>query len=535
MNILIVDDEIQTVRAIKYSIEWSKIGIDNIYTACTISQAKEVFLEYSVDIILCDIEMPHGSGFELIEWIKEHSPQTENIIITCHAEFEYAKKAISLGSFEYIVKPILFADLESTIIKAIAKIRSKISDNQNKEYGKYWIENRPIIEEKFWIDLLTGKINDKQISEIAAKRNIKYMQDEKYSLLLISIKRLTMQLNDWDNATIDYAIKNFAKELIAENLDSKDVISYNGLIVVILSLEQNKSRTLKDLEHSCIQLIFESNKYIGCNISCYLSNYVFGEQLADSFKKLLQIDKNNITGESKIFKSGFEEIQPNSCVQIELPNVNEWVFILSNGDKDSLLKKVNDYLNKLNRSENIDARILVIFHHDLLQMVYSFLESKGIQAHLLFNDENSSELYKKAENSIDDMTIWMNVFINKAMDYLEYTKKSESVVDKIKEYINNNLNKNISREDIANALYFNPDTLTKIFRKETGHKLSEYLIEQRIKKSEILVSCTENQISDIAMEMGYDNISYFCTIFKKVTGYTPVEYRKKYGTGKSKQ
>ena len=105
MNILLVDDDIPTMDLILSSIDWPAIGIEKVHTAYSISPAKQILLNNSIDLVISDIEMPKGSGLELLQWIREQGIPTEFVLLTCHEKFEYAATAIKMEVMEYIIKP----------------------------------------------------------------------------------------------------------------------------------------------------------------------------------------------------------------------------------------------------------------------------------------------------------------------------------------------------------------------------------------------------------------------------------------------
>lgn len=153
MNILLVDDEIITVDIVSKAIKWDHIGIQKVYTAYNGDEARDILLMNTIDIVLCDIEMPKESGLELIHWIQEMFPATLNIILTGFPDFNYARSAISLGVYEYLLKPVSFTDLEQTIGAAVLKLEQEkvtqvnqkpvlnIEDITAIEKVKYYIES----------------------------------------------------------------------------------------------------------------------------------------------------------------------------------------------------------------------------------------------------------------------------------------------------------------------------------------------------------------------------------------------------------
>lgn len=74
----------------------------------------------------------------------------------------------------------------------------------------------------------------------------------------------------------------------------------------------------------------------------------------------------------------------------------------------------------------------------------------------------------------------------------------------------------------------NPAYLSRLFRRETGFSLTDYLVRLRITKAKAELEKTNNRVSDVALNVGYANFSHFSKLFKKMTGLTPQEYRKKY-------
>ena len=141
VNVLIVDDEIIAINGVLDGVNWDKLEVDSVFTANSMASAQSIFSKNQIDIMICDIEMPQGTGLDLLKWTRANHPYTECIFLTCHAEFEYAREALSLGSFGYLLKPTSYNELEEYIAKAIEYIKEKRLAEKYKEYGKIWINN----------------------------------------------------------------------------------------------------------------------------------------------------------------------------------------------------------------------------------------------------------------------------------------------------------------------------------------------------------------------------------------------------------
>jgi two-component system response regulator YesN len=112
------------------------------------------------------------------------------------------------------------------------------------------------------------------------------------------------------------------------------------------------------------------------------------------------------------------------------------------------------------------------------------------------------------------------------MEYAQSIAQSRSVVERVMDFIKLHMAEDLSREDIANHVFLNPDYLTRIFKKETGMAVSDYLLHERLKLAQELLAKTDMPISSVASHIGYSNFSHFSRMFKKHTTLNPNEYRQ---------
>ncbi len=141
MNILIVDDEQLAVQGIIDGIDWERLGFDKVMTANSYQEAVNAFKSTYFDILLSDIEMPGESGLKLIEYVNEHSPMTECIILSCHDEFDYARTAVRLNCMEYALKPIRYHRLTEILLHAQEKVQKRHEVDQLSRYGSQYIND----------------------------------------------------------------------------------------------------------------------------------------------------------------------------------------------------------------------------------------------------------------------------------------------------------------------------------------------------------------------------------------------------------
>lgn len=141
MNVLVVDDQHEVVQAVVNGVHWENLPVEKVFPAYSVKEAKSLMEIHKIDLLLCDIEMPPASGFELVRWAQMHWPHIITIFLSSHADFEYARKAVKLGSFDYVLQPAPYEEIERSILRAIERAGA-VSQRLGAARG-YQIQNLP--------------------------------------------------------------------------------------------------------------------------------------------------------------------------------------------------------------------------------------------------------------------------------------------------------------------------------------------------------------------------------------------------------
>ncbi|ASA19759.1 response regulator transcription factor [Paenibacillus donghaensis] len=525
MNILIVDDDIFFVEDVKRSMDWAALGIQQVFTAHSMRQAQQILLNQSIQILLSDIEMPKGSGLDLLIWVREQNLQTVNIFLTGHASFMYANQAIKLGGFDYILKPAPYQELEDVLKKAVQKVNIQRVYTEYTQQAQYWTENRTHIAGQFWREILRGDLPpvDLKIAAEAAYRHVAYSAENLCFPILVSINEMNQRADEWGRSLFDYAFKNIASEILLPEQEAPVIVALDKNLFVVLDLcSPANLRPVQVIAERCRTLVTYGGTYLPCTLSCYIDRYVAPEKLCKVTEQLLKLKNNNVVNDSRVLVMGQSSV---SGIPYSPPAMEEWFTWILENRKDQVLEAVGHYLNHLVSSNQVDAYVLRQFHHDFMQGMYVVLNQKGILAHSIFTDSEWAELQDESFSSVTAMEKWIGLIVGKAADYAYSVEKTSSVVDRVKQYIRQNLNEEINRSALAAHVYLNPEYLSHIFKKKTGISLSDYINGERIREAQRLLVTSDAPIRDIALQAGYGNLAYFSKIFKKITGKTPVEYR----------
>ena len=133
---------------------------------------------------------------------------------------------------------------------------------------------------------------------------------------------------------------------------------------------------------------------------------------------------------------------------------------------------------------------------------------------------------QKASQSVIDMIRWVSFLLDCTFEYEENVQKQYTLGEKIHQYIKEHYKEDIGRNELAEEFHLAPEYLSKTYKKQMGVNLKDTIAECRIEEAKRLLERGE-RVSDVAEEVGFDNFTYFSTMFKKYTGITPNQYRKK--------
>lgn len=223
------------------------------------------------------------------------------------------------------------------------------------------------------------------------------------------------------------------------------------------------------------------------------------------------------------------------------------IILIVPGQLHSIEQKDNETMEY----ENIifGADILMNKHNDFCYTRYfSSLTKRTVQIPTIFNGSTCSYYYDIARcvDNADEICktfpngyqlaiksylfqMFFIIFTNLPKDIAPVKKKKS--LDKMKliiKYVENNYAENISIEDMANLCDFSQSHFMKFFKNNMEVSFIEYLNNYRLTMASRLLISSTSSIIAIAMESGFDNLSYFNRLFKKKYEMTPSEFRRRY-------
>ena len=508
MNILLVDDDRFIIEALREKIRWDRLKIDNVYAANSLTQAQDIIKEYPIHLMISDIEMPQGSGLELLSWVRNENYDIKTIFLTNYADFNYAQKAIELQSFEYYLKPINFEKLEFIIQKALDKIT----------------EQRPVApletsfqaENNFWFEYLR-KPRIHRLEELQAemrRRNLS-LKDHQYFLTGV----ITLHINEAD----------YAPEIPSWTSQLKRVFqAFSNETYQLASLFKMEGHVDRYVCHFRVDSSINSDEFarkvqqeiqdklhrnsILTFTGCFQCTHIL-QDVKDLYAS---------TGQQVPYWNTIIPVSSDIAVIQEKEVATNSISFSDSLDESDLAKSLLNYIS----NGMVPRSLLQKLHLDWTQQIGIYLDQNGISAHKLFQNAHHDFLFQRKFHSIESFEEYFNYYWSHARNFVTDAENQKNSIQRIIEYIDHHYKEDLSRTTLADMVYLSADHLARIFKKETGETLVKYITDKRIHAAKELLSDTKTPIAQVASEVGYDNYSYFTKIFKEKTGYSPGDYRK---------
>lgn len=511
MNLLMVDDDTLFLEKLKETVHFKEIGIDLVLTAGNIRQAMDILQKYPVDILLSDIEMPQGSGLELLQWIRERQFELECIFLSSYAYFAYAQKAIALKSSEYLLKPVSESELEKAL-KGIADKKRETNQTEKKAHSE---------EADFWLRVLKGECTEEELwnkeplaALIFARQRDKTVEEQYLSYTMEHFCERCLEKNLLSPAAVIPVGEGSWILIDKSPLKTESNNSGNGNRGSDVTEQLKRARAYKEALH----------QITGGNFELYGLEGVRLENGKESAEQLRQFAAEAVCGEEQILLFREWQLRSDKVVQ---PSWDVWetgaVHVETILDTK---EKILAYLHRCAERSRLTTERLRIFRKELMQMTYNCLRRQNVAVATIFGDEEFDRLYEASEETLFSMDVFVSYVLEKLHGYNSQDNRQESVIEEICRYIGSHLKEEITRKKLAELVYLSEDYVSKLFSGAMGTTIPAYITRCRMDKAKDYLESTALTISQIALETGYTNFSYFSKNFRDYTGMTPNEFRE---------
>lgn len=498
-HILIVDDEKFERDCIRYLIESAGLPLE-VLEADDGTTALELLQECYVDILFTDVQMPVMDGLELIRHSTELQPELKLIIFSSYADFEYARTAITLGVENYILKPVVSDELINTLTALIRQLEEDQDSRQQQSRQQTFLLQYAL--------------------QLAISGNLTY-EDTDDSILEQLDSFQLMVLADFNTSFLSANYSSFYSTLrdqLLPGMESLNPAPNQALLFL---------RTIPDSpdfwESTFLPFILQQ-----FHTECYLSISTLSQypSFKDAFNAVeQQMEQRFWLPQKRIFTFSVESgLSPTPETIDDNQQINLIREALSVKNAEAFQKNLDILFQKYRISSNQSQIYVKFIFSNLLTVLYPYLpEDYSYSIGTL--DTIISHIYLQ-KDIMEIMT-----FIQQMADQIQsvFTENADTIRREITHtiaYIHENYSKELSVESLAASVYLAPNYLSRLFKKETGKSLSQYIRQYRMEKAKELLIHTNKKVIQIGIDVGYSNYSYFCQSFREYYGTSPEKYRQ---------
>lgn len=528
MTILIVDDDLTFLEGLRKRLSWENLGIDTVLTAGSSRQAKSLWPDAGVDILLSDIEMPGESGLDLITWARQRQETVQVLLLTSYADFHYAQRAIALQSLMYFLKPVDHRQLEEGLVKAVALAKAERNRLSRDRNSRFWENNKRHIKSHFWQEILTCQIKqgDCAVFAVANDRGLQYQPADHFVALVFSPHQTPRTAAPASRQILFNELSVLAERLAEKagvQMENSTILAEDAWVIVLQLPDELNS--LVCVENYASVLMAGAEQAFSQGFTCGIGDILPLEAVSQNVYQVQDMlrEMADESGRPCLLCTYQRRELP-----YNLPFIPLWGQMLEKGETAALLANIQEYWEQAKNQERVNAHALRLFRLDLTQLVYTFLQSKKVEARQLFADQTSETLYQRAENSVREMMAFAEHFITRASGYVVDLQEPSSVIEILRSYLDENYTQQITRTDLARIVYLTPDYISHLFKQHTGTTINNYILDKRMERARQMLRYTTLPIHMIALEVGYWNFAYFSKMFRERNGMVPNAYRRQF-------
>lgn len=515
-KLLIVDDEPMIREGLKSIIDWVGLGFQWVGEAANGPDAITRHAELAPDLILMDIRMPGMDGMQVIEEIRKKDSKCHFLILSGYADFSYAKQAIVYGVDGYILKPIDDEELYE-YAQRISVIINKQSVQEISQEQSVLLRREELLQ-----DVMLKQANDSGIAEL-------------HGLLGEAIKTYQLMLIQWSLTEEHHAAAvAAAKRKLSKSIDNGCVgwtFSYASYTVVLLTdyLVQNGSREL--LKQWLQQAAEPELSYtaVAGEAVRFLADlpHSFETALGTIQYSFLLSPGEIYLGSSKPSDSGEQQEDADGATIEEL--AQKLFYTLDIGSQEGVQQTLRDAGALICAKNRFEQRIKMSFAQ-MLTIVINKLTAVHVQLSVQDELRIITDLYKQTH--YDDMMQYLGERLSQLAFRLG-NSSNVTVIKQMTDFIERHYAENLKLETMAELFNYNSGYLGKMFKNFTGEHFNTYLDQVRIQHAiELLQKGLKvHQVSEL---VGYANVDYFHSKFKKYKGLSPSSFKGIMKTG-SKQ
>lgn len=535
VKVLIVDDDSIARTSIKTLFDWNKYGFEICGEAANGESSIDIIKNSKPDIVVTDMSMPVMNGVELIDYMEKNYPDIKVIALSGYDEYAYVRQSMKKGAVDYILKHTLTAEtLLNTLKTALEMINKERAENDDKcRIQKKLMESMPVMQQKFICELISEEYDE--ISEVKQKVAELGLNLDINNLVLVAVEIDDFQhiKEKFDNRGVNRLISSFmdiSRDILMDMGKAIIVNIEDGKFVIIFSLgKMRSSLEIHNYIAASIDRIRASIKrYLNITACFSISGIIdsimnIGRYYADMDKILKE---KFFKGKDMIFQKQIDSDIKKEILNLDIKDEKAIIAALKSADYNKLYSCIENIFNELS-FKSTSQRSIQMICIELINIVNRIAREALIDTKAIYQDEDIPYEEMKKYGTIKEVKEWIKSVYKKLLKLLEISAIKSDYADPTKkavEYIHRNYSRNISLNEAAESIGVSSSYLSRVFKKDCCKGFNEYLNNIRVEHAKWLIESRDYKLKDIAKLVGFNNYTYFFTVFKDFASMTPQEY-----------
>ncbi len=508
-KVMIVDDEPAIREGLKTIIDWDRIGFEVVDAAANGREALQKFERIQPDLMIMDIRMPGMNGLEVIEQLRRNHSRMHVLILSGHADFEYARRALGYGVDGYLLKPVDEVEMEQELLR--------VYESLEQEQQKGALNKQPVPVHELVEQMLMSSSGKEQ--------------ERAYQALSLDWTCYQVLLLEYHAGASDHpdAWNTYLERLHSWwTMEQRHIAFRAGTYIGVITGRMYGERELIELRERLLEQSGASEIWYASAGSVVDEL----EQIHDSYAEALDLLEQRFWfGATGITVYGQKSTATNTpepdAASMPSPQASEWA--------DRLYYAVD--IRSLDAAERVLSELMTVCH----QAELAERDTKSLSSHVLSlalsrlpgSVSGSGPAVQACLALIPELysAPTATSLIKLLLGGLEQLLQSinggshESVMKQMTDFIQRHYSDNLKLELLAEVFNYNSAYLGKMFKTYTGESFNHFLDQVRLDHAkELLVQGMK--VHKVASMVGYANVDYFHSKFKKYTGISPSAYRE---------
>ncbi len=524
-RVLLADDEEEIRSGISRKIDWPSLGFTLVGEAGNGEEALELADQLRPDVVLTDIKMPFMDGLELCRRLRVSLPGARLVVFSGFDDFEYARRAMSLGVSEYVLKPINAPELMQVLAKLREQLDCQRLERRDMEtLRRRYEESLPVLRELFYTRLLSGQLRPEQVQDRAARYEIDLPQGL-WTTALVHVDGLGDE-GERDELLL-LSVQSFLEKHFALEGCAARVVLYGDMAALLVHLDREdrlyplleELERLSRLSQSYLGLRLTAGVGLPCRGSEELNRSAAGARSA--------LDYRVLAGGGRVIYIGDQEPQSAAAPSFEEEDQRVLSAAVKLGTQEQLEAVVRELMERL-RHAGLSLSKCDLFLLEVVTCLVRLTRSGGLPVEEVFGEGFTGAVSVSDFSSLEELGNWLAERCGRLHDLLGRRRSDSAwqMVERAKDYIAGHYtDEQLSVEALCSHIHLSPTYFSTLFKREVGLSFTAYVTKVRMEEAARLLRETDEKTYRIAEATGFTDPNYFSYVFKRHFGLSPSKFR----------